>query len=288
MPILKKGSKQAKDYMAKIRAMKGSKKVVKSNKKVGEVYYYGDGKKVNLSDLKEGNIFEWIMGAGYIEVEYIGLKRNYPNVKLSSSVGINPTYLFQFTDSNRYTALSMSAIKEYLRTIPKNSINGYKKGTTRFIEQGEKPIKNARNYRVTRNKTTLLTKGGTFKNFTKLNGMNSKLNIKVGAIPTYKDEDAAREIQLFADNDSQLYFQRRKPILINLSKKHKKGQYDVTKAAKLWRYYIDAAMQKYNKDFGSRTDKWSNLLSVSDRNILALDYAINTLEEFELGNYTEK
>jgi len=114
------------------------------------------------------------------------------------------------------------------------------------------------------------------------------IRISVGALPTYKDEDAAREIQLYADNDSQLYYQRRKPILINLSKKHKKGQYNIDKAAKLWRYYIDAAMQKYHKEFGSRGSKWSSLLSVSDRNILAHDYAVNTLEEFELGNYTEK
>ena len=118
--------------------------------------------------------------------------------------------------------------------------------------------------------------------------MKPNIKFKVGSLPTYKDETAAREIQLYADNDSQLYFQRLKPILINLSKKHKKGIYDVSKAAKLFRYFIDAAMQKYNKDFGSRGDNWSKLLSVADRNVLANDYAINTLFEFDLGNYTEK
>ena len=45
-------------------------------------------------------------------------------------------------------------------------------------------------------------------------------NIKIGSMPVYKDKDAAREIQLYADNDSQLYYQRRKPILQNLSKKY--------------------------------------------------------------------
>lgn len=109
--------------------------------------------------------------------------------------------------------------------------------------------------------------------------------IKIGSLPTYKDKDAAREIQLYADSDYVLYQQRKRPILINLGKKYKKGTYDVSKAAKLWRYYIDAAMQKYHKEFGSR-GKWSNLLSVPDRNLLALDYAIETKNEFDLGNFT--
>jgi hypothetical protein len=110
--------------------------------------------------------------------------------------------------------------------------------------------------------------------------------IKVGNIPAYKDKDAAREIQLFADNDYMLYQQRMRPILINLGKKYKKGTYDIHKAAKLFRYYIDAAMQKYQKEYGSRGDKWYDLLSVPDRNVLALDYAIETKNEFDLGNFT--
>lgn len=112
-------------------------------------------------------------------------------------------------------------------------------------------------------------------------------SIKIGSMPSYKDKDAAREIQLYADSDTQLYQQRRKPILLNLSKKYLKGQYDIDKAAKLWRYYIDAALQKYQKEFGGR-GSWSNLLSVPDRNLLALEYAIETKNEFDLGNLTTK
>ncbi len=112
------------------------------------------------------------------------------------------------------------------------------------------------------------------------------LGIKIGNLPTYNDKDAAREIQIYADNDYSLYNQGKRPILVNLGKKYKKGTYDVQKAAKLWRYYIDAAMQKYNKEFGSRGDKWFELLSVPDRNLLALEYAMETKEEFDLGNFT--
>jgi hypothetical protein len=111
------------------------------------------------------------------------------------------------------------------------------------------------------------------------------LGIKIGNIPTYKDKIAAREIQLFADNDYMLYQQRKRPILINLGKKYKKGTYDVNKAAKLWRYYVDAAMQKYHKEFGHKGN-WYDMLSVPDRNLLSLDYAIETKNEFDLGNFT--
>ena len=111
------------------------------------------------------------------------------------------------------------------------------------------------------------------------------LGIKIGNIPTYKDKDAARDVQLFADNDYMLYQQKKRPILINLGKKYKKGTYDVNKAAKLWRYYVDAALQKYHKEYGNR-GKWYDMLSVPDRNLLSLDYAIETKNEFDLGNFT--
>ena len=110
---------------------------------------------------------------------------------------------------------------------------------------------------------------------------------RIGALPEFRDPDAAREIELFADNDSQLYYQSRRPILQNLTKKYKKGTYDIDKAAKLWRYYIDAALKKYNKEFGSRGDNWYDLLDTHDRQLLAMEYAHRTKDEFDLGNFTE-
>ena len=117
-----------------------------------------------------------------------------------------------------------------------------------------------------------------------MSGVKRKRSI--GDLPTYKDKDAAREIQLYADNDSQLYFQMKRPILINLGNKYKKGTYSIEKAAKLWRYFIDAALKKYNKEFGSRGDKWFELLNTHDRQLLALEYAQETKDEFDLGNFT--
>jgi hypothetical protein len=117
-----------------------------------------------------------------------------------------------------------------------------------------------------------------------MSGVKRKRSI--GDLPTYKDKDAAREIELYADSDSQLYFQMKRPILINLGNKYKKGTYSIEKAAKLWRYFIDAALKKYNKEFGSRGDKWFELLNTHDRQLLALEYAQATKDEFDLGNFT--
>ena len=113
-------------------------------------------------------------------------------------------------------------------------------------------------------------------------------SIKMGNLPTYHDIEAAKEIQLFADNDYNLYRQQKRPILINLGKKYKKGTYKIESAAKLWKYYIDNALKKYNKDFGSRGDKWYDLLDMHDRNLLAHEFAIETKNEFDLGNFTEQ
>ena len=106
-----------------------------------------------------------------------------------------------------------------------------------------------------------------------------------GSDVDYKDPDAAREMEIYINNNNDLYRSRHNPILKNLSKKHKKGVYDVQKAAKLFTYLIQDGMQRYAKEFGS--GKWNTLLSTSDRKLLALEFAREALDEFNLGNYTE-
>lgn len=114
----------------------------------------------------------------------------------------------------------------------------------------------------------------------KLLGMSN-----ICGMPSYKDPDAAREIELYAENDNDLYRQQRLPILINLGKKHQKGTYNIAAAAKLWRYFIDAALKKYNKEFGSKNSNWFDLMSTGDRQLLAENWARETKQEFDLGNY---
>jgi len=115
---------------------------------------------------------------------------------------------------------------------------------------------------------------------------------KITGMPKANDSKAMLEIEIFATNDSKLYFSQRLPILKNLYKKYKKGLYDVEKATKLYRYYIDSVMKSYFKTFGkeyiniysnNKVNNWYDLLSTNDRQILARDFALETLEEFENG-----
>lgn len=68
------------------------------------------------------------------------------------------------------------------------------------------------------------------------------------------DVDAADELILFANNDSQLYHSRIKPIMLNLARKMKKGVYAPELAAKGWQYLFDDAAKKYQKEFGDSFD----------------------------------
>ena len=106
---------------------------------------------------------------------------------------------------------------------------------------------------------------------------------KITGLPTAKDIESMREIELWAKNDSKLYYSQRLPILKNLYKKYKKDMYDVAKATKLYRYFVDSAMRSYHKEFGSKNENWYDLLSTHDRQILAQEFAIETLEEFQNG-----
>jgi hypothetical protein len=70
------------------------------------------------------------------------------------------------------------------------------------------------------------------------------------------DQHAQTELDLYAENTSELYNQK-KAILANLQRKAKKGTYDHTKAAKLWMYWVDAASKRYRKEFGGSPETFN-------------------------------
>lgn len=78
----------------------------------------------------------------------------------------------------------------------------------------------------------------------------------------------ARELYLYIVNDGTIYHQRIQPIIKNLRKKHKKGEYDSEKAEKAWMYAVEDGAKKYHKDFGSG-GSWSTLFPKSVRKEVA-------------------
>ena len=66
---------------------------------------------------------------------------------------------------------------------------------------------------------------------------------------SYNDDSAARELDLYAENTSELYGQF-KSIIANVKRRIKAGTYDAARAPQIWLYWYDAAAKRYVKEFG--------------------------------------
>lgn len=62
------------------------------------------------------------------------------------------------------------------------------------------------------------------------------------------DSDVARELELFADNDYELYQMKEDTYFKNLAVKKAQGKYDSSKAPKLLRYFVDKIVDKYKRE----------------------------------------
>lgn len=106
-------------------AKKAAPKKAARKKTVGSTYYFGDGKVVTPGQLKIGEKYEWIVGAEYLEVEYIGLTKDFPALQRTFITLGDGRYLFQFVKDKSYVKIGAITVREYLRTIPK--VSGVKK-----------------------------------------------------------------------------------------------------------------------------------------------------------------
>lgn len=202
--------------------------------------------------------------SGVKEKKYKGLKI----IQSWNPSNYHGTMKFKTTLPNG-KSISSSSWDNLKKQINKN-LTGI--GAVKIIQKGQ-----SKNAKVTKVLQQVRTKSGTFKGYKSIKG--------IGNVPKYSDPAMAYEIQVFADSDSALYFSRKLPILKNLERKYKKGNYKIDMAAKLWLNFVNDALQRYNKEFGSRSDKWHELMTVPDRKLLAMEYAIETKNEFDLGNF---
>ena len=138
----------------------------------------------------------------------------------------------------------------------------------------------------------------------RLGKLESKLGANVANNPSYLENklfletldtylgeddemsDAARELELYAENDGDLYQQSGVPIMKNLSKKFKKGTYDPELGAKLWKYHADRAAKKYSQDH-STGDDWKTMFTPRDRMEMARSMEDSWRSEMEAGNFME-
>lgn len=80
--------------------------------------------------------------------------------------------------------------------------------------------------------------------------LNKMTKANTSSVTAQLDQHMVDELQLYIDNEHQLYRQRQ-AIEENLTRKWKKGRYDHTKAPKLWMYLVDNAAKQYIKEFMS-------------------------------------
>lgn len=90
-----------------------------------------------------------------------------------------------------------------------------------------------------------------------------------------------RELELFIENDSDLYRQRIEPIHKNLMTKIAQQKFDINLAPKIYMYLIDAGIKKYNADYGGMS------LTRRKKENLAKEFVNNFLDEASYGNYED-
>jgi hypothetical protein len=97
------------------------------------------------------------------------------------------------------------------------------------------------------------------------------------------DTDAARELDLYAENTYELYGQFN-AIIANLKRKIAKGTYRPALAPKLWRYWYDAAAQRYCKEYGGSV---RSMFPVAVRQYAAEQRAQEEYDAMIRGEYEE-
>ena len=95
------------------------------------------------------------------------------------------------------------------------------------------------------------------------------------------DGDPATELDLYADNTSELY-PKRMAIIANLKRKIAAGRYKASAAPKLWAYWYTDAAKRYAREFGG---EWSTMFPKAVRDRLARERAKDEYERIRRGEH---
>ena len=94
--------------------------------------------------------------------------------------------------------------------------------------------------------------------------------------------DAAFDLELYTTN-IKAYMH---PVIKNLSKHHKRGNFSLDKAIHaIERYCLTPAAKQYNIEYGSMTQAWHDAFPKAVRLEAAENIARHWAAEFRLGNY---
>jgi hypothetical protein len=99
------------------------------------------------------------------------------------------------------------------------------------------------------------------------------------------DEHAATELELYIDNDGDLYRQQTTSILKNLATKKARGTYKHDLAVKLFGYLMESGAKKYAREFGTPDQPWHKMFDAPTRRAVAERFTKSFETEYALGNY---
>ena len=99
------------------------------------------------------------------------------------------------------------------------------------------------------------------------------------------DSDAVNELDIYINNNEDLYRRRFMPIISNIRRKLAKNVYDHEKAQTLWMYLVDDAAKEYVKEFGSTQDDIATMFPKETRQQVARVISDRELENIKQGEY---
>jgi hypothetical protein len=99
------------------------------------------------------------------------------------------------------------------------------------------------------------------------------------------DHHAATELELYIDNDGDLYRRQYQPILKNLATKKARGIYQHHLAVKLFMYLMESGAKKYAKEFGGTGANWHEMFNVPTRTAVAERFAEHFEKEYDTAAY---
>lgn len=99
------------------------------------------------------------------------------------------------------------------------------------------------------------------------------------------DETGADELELYIENDGDLYRQHHQPIIKNLMAKRARGEYDARRAVDAFMSLVESGAKKYHREHGVPGRPWHEMFSVPTRRLVAQNLAKTFEAEAGLGNY---
>ena len=118
-----------------------------------------------------------------------------------------------------------------------------------------------------------------------MTNFNTYLTESERAKSLIEGDSEARELEIFIENDSELYHRQLLPIIKNIKRKMRRGKYDHSLAPKLWSYLVDNGAKKYAREFSTGESDWNMIFDKRTRIQVAQSLADDYADAITNGEY---